>query len=331
MNQKRAKEIIDQFVGKKILVVGDVMLDRYVFGNVERLNPEAPVPVLHAKEEKYATGGAGNVAKNVAMLGGNATLISIVGQDETAKKLEATAKKEEYIAEFVLDLQRPTTEKIRYIVRSQQMLRVDYEEAKNMTGSTKQAVREKIEELAKDVDAIIVSDYAKGVITADVAKTIMGTLRQAQGNQRPLIMADVKPSRANWFVGATWLSPNRKEAYEFLGLDQFDNAGMSDADLARKLKTKFGSTIFLTLSAGGIYVTGDGEAHVPQEHTVEVADTSGAGDTAAVTIVLAKLAGATDKEAAELANAAGAVVVSKVGAVGVTREELLNMIVHKHE
>lgn len=323
MNRKRAKEIIDQFADKKILVVGDVMLDRYVFGKVERLNPEAPVPILHVQEEKYATGGAGNTAKNVAALGGKAALVGVVGKDDIAQRLEKAAREEGYEARLVKDRTRPTTEKIRYLVHSQQMLRVDYEKIKDVVDSTQQAVREKIEESAQEADAIIVSDYAKGVITQEIARAILKTGRP--------IMADVKPSRAGWFSGVAWLSPNRKEAHEFLGLDQFDNGGISDAELARKLKEKFDSKIFLTLSASGIYVMGDKEAHVPQDHTVEVADTSGAGDTVAVVLVLAKLAGATDVEAAQLANAAGAVVVSKVGAVGVNQEELLNMITHTHD
>lgn len=299
------------------------MLDRYVFGKVERLNPEAPVPILHAQEERYATGGAGNTAKNVAALGGKAVLVGVVGKDDIAQKLEKAAREEGYAARLVKDSDRPTTEKIRYLVHSQQMLRVDYEKVKDVADDTQQAIREKIEESAQEADAIIVSDYAKGVITQETAQTILKTGRP--------IMADIKPSRVNWFSGVAWLSPNRKEAHEFLGLDQFDNGGISDAELARKLKEKFGSTIFLTLSASGIYVMGDKEAHVPQDHTVEVADTSGAGDTVAVVLVLAKLAGATDGEAAQLANAAGAVVVSKIGAVGVSQEELLNMITHTHD
>lgn len=323
LNPTRAKEILDQFSKKKILVVGDVMLDRYVFGNVERLNPEAPVPILHAKEEKYATGGAGNTAKNAAALGAKTTLIGVVGDDQVAVKVIEAASAERYDTKLIVDASRPTVEKIRYLVRGQQMLRVDYEEAGDVAGSMQQAVREKIQKAAEEADAIIVSDYAKGVITQPVAQEIMNTGRP--------VMADVKPSRVNWFTRATWLSPNRKEAYEFLGLDQFDNGGMSDEALTAKLSEKFGATIFLTLSAHGIFVVGKTErAHVPQEHEIEVTDTSGAGDTAAVTIVLAKLAGATDVEAAQLANAAGAVVVSKIGAVAPTPQEVLNMIAHKH-
>lgn len=304
------------------------MLDRYVYGKVERLNPEAPVPILHAQKEEDATGGAGNTAKNAATLGANATLVSVVGGDRAAERVAEAAKKENYTAVFVSDTSRPSTEKIRYVVNNQQMLRVDYEETRNISSNTEKQVIEKLEKLVSEVDAIIVSDYAKGVVTEAVAKAVMRLVKEKE----LLIMADVKPSRASWFSDVTWLSPNRKEAFEFLGVDQFDNGGLTDEDLAKKLREKFGATVFLTLSARGMYVLGESEAeHVPQEHEIELADTSGAGDTAAATIVLAKLSGATDVEAAQLGNAAGAIVCSKVGAVAVTQEELLNMVTHKHE
>lgn len=322
MKTEKAKEIISRFEDKNVLVVGDVMLDRYIFGKVERLNPEAPVPILHVKGERFATGGAGNTAKNVTALGAKAALVGVVGHDTAAEKVRQAARREGYEDQLVSD-ERPTTAKIRYTVGSQQMLRVDYEEVKNVAGSVQQALQEKIEEAAKEADVIIVSDYAKGVITEGVAQTIMKVGKP--------IMADIKPSRVDWFSGATWFSPNKKEAYEFLGIGQYDNGGISDEQLAQKLKERFNATVFLTLSAQGMFVAGETErVYVLQDHAVEVADTSGAGDTAAVVIVLAKLAGASDVEAAQLANAAGAVVVSKGGAVGVTQEELLNMIEHKH-
>lgn len=326
MNPKRAKEIVSQFAGKRLLVIGDVMLDRYVFGKVERINPEAPVPILEAQDEQYATGGAGNVAKNAATLGAKAVLVSVVGKDVMAQRLQEAMKNEGYAAKLVEDETRPTTEKIRYVVGGQQMLRVDYEERQHAAGAVEEGLIEKIKESARECDAIIVSDYAKGVITQAVADVIM-TLRQAQGDRPLPVMADMKPSRAAYFKGVTWISPNHKEAHEFLGIEHTKKDDMTDAELAEKLRAAFGATVFLTLGAAGMYVLGkeSGEL-VPQVHKIEVADTSGCGDTAAVAIVLAKLSGATDVEAAELGNAAGAIVASRVGAVGVTPEGLLEMV-----
>lgn len=295
------------------------MLDRYVFGKVERINPEAPVPILEAQDEKFASGGAGNVAKNAAMLGAKTMLISVVGSDAMAQRLREAISGEGYVAELVEDDTRPTTEKIRYIVGGQQMLRVDYEETQNVAGSTEQAVEEKIEKAIHECDAVIVSDYAKGVVTQKIAETIL-TLRLP-------IMADMKPSRAVYFKGVTWISPNHSEAHQFLGIEHTRKHDMTDAELAEKLRAAFEATVFLTLGPHGMYVLGEeGGKLVPQIHKIEVADTSGCGDTAAVAIVLSKLAGATDVEAAELGNAAGAIVASRVGAVGVTPEGLLEMV-----
>ena len=271
--------------------------------------------------------GAGNTAKNVATLGAKAVLIGVVGDDDIARRVEAAAREEGYELNLVRDASRPTTEKIRYIVRSQQMLRVDYEEAREIPEDIEKELLRALESVG-NIDAIIVSDYAKGVVTAKVAEAVM----RKQTQEHVLVMADVKPSRAAYFVGVSIISPNRKEAHEYLGVDMYDKGGRPKEELAQELRKKFGSDIYLTLSEEGIYVLGkDREGrHVRQEHEVEVADTSGAGDTAAVAIALSKLAGGTDVEAAELANAAGAIVVSRVGAVGITPEVLLNMVVHKH-
>lgn len=330
MNADRAKEIVEQFSGKKILVIGDIALDRYVFGNVERLNPEAPVPILHANEERPATGAAGNTAKNAAMLGAKTTLASVVGDDIGAERLQVVAHAEGYTAQFVVDKSRPTIEKIRYLVRNQQMLRVDYEETKEVAGQVEESVIETIEKAASETEAIIVSDYAKGVITQRVAQAVM-KISQETGM---IVAADVKPSRAAWFAGATFISPNRKEAHEILGFNRFENGGREPQELAAGLQVKMQCDVFVTLSEAGMYVLEKDASegtHVPQEHVVEVFDVSGAGDTATAVLTLARLSGASAVEAAELANAAGAVVVQKVGAVGLTQKELLSMVAHAHE
>lgn len=302
------------------------MLDRYVFGKVERINPEAPVPILEAQDEQYATGGAGNVAKNAATLGARANLVSVVGKDAMAQRLREAIQNEGYTAELIEDEMRPTTEKIRYVVGGQQMLRVDYEETQHAAGRVEQELVERVKGAAQECDAIIVSDYAKGAVTQKVAEAIL-TLRQAQGDRRLPIMADMKPSRAAYFKGVSWISPNHNEAHQFLGIEHTRKHDMTDAELAEKLRAAFKATVFLTLGPNGMYVLGEeGGRLVPQIHKIEVADTSGCGDTAAVAIVLAKLSGATDVEAAELGNAAGAIVASRVGAVGVKAEELVEMV-----
>jgi rfaE bifunctional protein kinase chain/domain len=319
-------EVVTRFTGKRILVVGDIMIDRYVFGKVERLNPEAPVPILNAKSEIRSTGGAGNTAKNAAALGAITTLISVTGEDKSAADIVTCAYDEGYRAVLVRNAGRPTTEKRRYNMASQQMLRVDYEETSDVSEEIESMIVAAIKEEAAQTDAIIVSDYAKGVITRKVAEAVM---KSVVTHAIP-VMADVKPSHIDYFVGATLISPNRKEAHEYLGLNQHFRGGQPMEELARRLKSSFDVGVFLTLSEGGIYVltSQTNGLHVRQRHRIEVADTSGCGDTAAVALTLAKLVGATDSQAAEIGNAAGAVIASKIGAVALTQSELMEILIH---
>lgn len=327
---ERAKEITEAFVGKNILVVGDIFLDRWIHGVVERLNPEAPVPILHAKREKNATGGAGNSAKNAAMLGATATCIGVVGNDEAAELLEKSAHDEGYTPVVVRNKNTATIVKKRYIVGSQQLLRVDYEELMELPGDVEDKLIEEITAHVASADAIIVSDYAKGTISESIAHALMQCMKE----RNIPMMVDVKPSRVSYFTGATYMSPNRKEAHEYLGINEHENGGKKAHELAASVSSSFETTVFLTLGAEGMYVQakeGAGD-YIPTVYIKEdeVVDTSGCGDTAAVTILLAVLAGATLSEAAELGNAAGATVAKKIGAVGITREELLHTIEEHH-
>jgi rfaE bifunctional protein kinase chain/domain len=328
MKMDRAKELVQQFSKKRLLVVGDIVIDHYIYGVVERLNPEAPVPILLAKREHVMTGGAGNTAKNLAKLGAKAVLVSVAGEDEWSTQLEETARQEHYELQLVKDSSRPTIRKVRHLVGNQQMLRVDYEETKDLTPEDEKKLLALVDRHIDQVDGVIISDYAKGVITERVATTV---LKEAQ-KRKLFVAADVKPSRAPYVIGASLISPNLREGHEFLGLNPHERGGRLAADLAEKLHKKMKAEVYLTLGADGIFVSaGEGqESLVSQEHVVEVFDVSGAGDTAVAMLTLARLAQATPQEAAQLANAAGAVVVGKIGSVGLTQEELLNMIGHKH-
>lgn len=322
----RAIELVGRFLGKKILVVGDVMLDRYVVGRVERLNPEAPVPILHAKSGHRASGGAGNTAKNAVALGATATLVGVVGGDQAGLELESVMHYEGTIPDLIRDPSRPTIEKQRFLVGAQQMLRVDYEDTHDLPPDIEKQAVGAIRRAAESADAIIVSDYAKGLLTPSVADAI--TTASAVGKLP--VMADVKPSHIGRFRGVTYISPNRKEAHEYLGLNQHLQGGCSREELASRLYETFLTNVFLTLSEEGIFVFTEESRgiHVPQIHRVEVADTSGCGDTAAVAIMLAKLSGASDVEAAQIGNAAGAIIAGKIGAVALTQEELLEALMY---
>ncbi len=320
------EKIISQFSGKKILVVGDVVIDEYVHGDIHRSNPESPAPLLKAEREDSMTGGAGNVAKNAAQLGAKTTLIAVVGADERAEKLREQAEKEQYVPVLIADRSRPTIRKIRFYKGMEQLLRVDYEETHDISSDIEDAVIDAIDDvISEGVDGIIVSDYAKGTITARVAKYIL----EIANEKKIVLAADVKPSRANFFVGASIVSPNLKEAKQFLGLPE--DTEQTIKQIATSVHEKMKAVTYVTLSADGVYyyASPDDHNHVPQEHVVDVFDVSGAGDTAITVLLLAQLSGASHAEAAKLSNAAGAVVVSKVGSVGLSQSELTDMILNR--
>lgn len=329
MNADSLHKIVDQFASKNILVIGDVVLDHYIQGKVERLNPEAPVPVLHARQEQEQTGGAGNVAKNAAMLGATTILIGVVGDDRSAERIKTAATKEGYTTKLITDKDRPTIIKTRFMVGSQQLLRVDYEETHNIDQAIEKEIMKTLKSLSETkLDGIVVSDYAKGTITPAVAEAVLAFAKE----RKIPVAADLKPSRAPFFKGVDVISPNLKEGHEFMGLNPLEQGGKQPEELVPLLSKKMDSNVYLTLGAGGVYIhTKDGVSeHVPQEHVAEVFDVSGAGDTFIMTLLLSLIAGASPEQAAMIANAAGAVVVGKIGSVGLTADELKDMLSHHH-
>jgi rfaE bifunctional protein kinase chain/domain len=319
---RRAEELIAHFNTKQVLVIGDVMLDHYVFGSVDRLNPEAPIPLLDMKTETNSTGGAGNVAKNAAQLGATVTLLSVVGEDHTAEHLKAAASAEGYTLHAVSDSSRPTPCKTRFLAGSQQLLRVDHEVRTEIGPAHEREMIRLITLHATECDAILVSDYAKGVVTKRIAAHILGIAKV----HAILVAVDGKPSALRYFKGAAFMSPNRKEACEALGLPEAQS--LQPIELAERFAEEFETTACITLSADGMIAVGPDQApvQVPQTYVREVFDVSGAGDTAIVTTLLARLSGATWEEALQLANTAAAVVIAKIGTVGLSADELVDVI-----
>lgn len=329
LSADRIEEILSTFAEKRVLVIGDVFIDHYAYGKVDRVSPEAPVPVVQVERHVEMTGGAGNVAKNAASVGTTTILVSVVGQDEATQRLENLAQNEHYTARLVEDESRPTIRKMRYLAGNQQLLRIDHEKTHNISRDVEDKVIVRIKDIFKEgIDGVIVSDYAKGVVTERLAQAIKDLAKE----YNVPVAADLKPSRASYFQGVSFMSPNLKEGYEYLGLNPLDEAAKKEpSELAYLLRERFNSDIYLTLGGNGMYVsTADHEVHVPQDHKVEVFDVSGAGDTAVTILLLARLAGATSEEAARIANAAGAVVVSKAGSVGVTTEEIRRTLMKKN-
>jgi len=296
-----------------VLVVGDVMLDRYWFGDVSRISPEAPVPVVHVQRTEERPGGAANVARNIVSLGGKATLLSVVGDDEAGRSLATLLAKEKVVTLFHKDARFPTTVKLRVIGRQQQLLRIDFE-----TPPSREVLEDKLgdfESLVDGVDAVILSDYGKGALT-HVADMIATARRH---NKR--ILVDPKGDDYSRYRGATLLTPNRGEFREIAG------RWNSEAELAakaEKLRTELDiEALLVTRSEEGMTLfTAAGATHEPTRAR-EVFDVSGAGDTVIATLGLMLAAGASMTDAMHIANLAAGVVVAKLGTATVSREELL--------
>ncbi|MFY8207830.1 MAG: D-glycero-beta-D-manno-heptose-7-phosphate kinase, partial [Caulobacter sp.] len=305
------------FAGKTVLVLGDVMLDRFIYGAVDRISPEAPVPVIAVEKETAMLGGAGNVARNVAALGAKAVLIGLIGQDEAGAALRGMIDAEAGLeAELVADAARRTTEKVRYISGSHQMLRVDREDRGPGDGA---ALLAAFGARLASADVVVLSDYAKGVLTPEV---IRGAIAAAKAAGKPVIV-DPKSRDFARYDGATLIKPNRKEAAEATGIVENSDAASEDAGAAILAMAPGLEAALITRGGAGMTLAVRGQApiHLPAT-AIEVFDVSGAGDTVAATLALSVAAGASLAQAAKLANLAGGLVVAKLGTDVVTAAEL---------
>lgn len=296
----------------RVLVVGDVMLDRYWFGEVSRISPEAPVPIVHVKKTEERPGGAANVARNIASLGGQATLLSVIGDDETGRILAALLAQERVTTHFHKDATLPTTVKLRVIGRQQQLMRIDFE-----TPPSREVLEDKLGDFESMVDAhdvVILSDYGKGGLT-HVTKMIDAAKRHGKR-----ILIDPKGDDYAKYRGATLLTPNRSEFREVMG------KWRDDADLAQraeKLRDDLSlDALLVTRSEEGMSLFTSSEVLHEPTRAREVFDVSGAGDTVIATIALMLAAGSDMAAAVRIANRAAGVVVGKLGTATLTRTEL---------
>ncbi len=297
----------------RVLVVGDVMLDRYWFGDVSRISPEAPVPVVRINKTDERPGGAANVARNVAALGGQATLLSVVGDDEPGRALADLLAKEGVRTLFHKDAQLPTTVKLRVIGRQQQLLRIDFE-----TLPSREVLEDKLEEfesLVDSVDVVILSDYGKGGLT-HVTKMIATARRHGKR-----ILVDPKGDDFSKYKGASLLTPNRSEFRAVAGRWQ-DEADM-EARAAKMRADLALDGLLVTRSEEGMSLFLEGRTVNEPTQAREVFDVSGAGDTVIATLGLMLAAGAGMDDATRIANRAAGVVVGKLGTATVSRQELL--------
>lgn len=307
---------------KKVLIVGDIMLDHYVFGNVGRISPEAPVPVLlqDSKKNKYVPGGAGNVAVNMKVAGVEVDILSVIGDDENGKNLERILKENGFETENIIsDASRRTTTKLRYIAQNnQQILRVDLEDVERVPVETVRSAIDNISDTITKYNLLLISDYAKGFVTEEICQPLITVARE----KKIPILVDVKGSDSNKYRGATLIKPNRIELAQLSGhsTDTIDQAVDAAGILLKNTGCKY---VLGTLGSDGMILVDKGGL-VKHEKTVtkEVYDVTGAGDTTIAYLAVELAKGADIESAMETANLAAGVQVSKVGTSVVYPEEV---------
>jgi D-beta-D-heptose 7-phosphate kinase / D-beta-D-heptose 1-phosphate adenosyltransferase len=319
------------FAGRAVVVLGDVMLDTWIDGHVERISPEAPIPVLRIDRRREMLGGAGNVARNIAALGGRAVLIGVVGKDDPGRKVvrlagEAGPQPGHISARLVTAKSSPTTHKTRYVAAGQQILRVDEEVAAPVEGRLAARLIEAFEAALPEAAAVILSDYAKGTLAPAVIARAIAAARAAG---KPVIV-DPKARDMSRYRGVTLLTPNRAETYAATGIDCAEDVSTERAG-RELLAAAAAEAALITRGAGGLSVIPrDGPAlHVPSRARA-VFDVSGAGDTLVAALALALSAGAPLVFAAHLANAAAGIVVGKPGTATLSPREL-SAALHEEE
>ena len=310
---------LENFSNVKVLVVGDVMLDRFWWGNVSRISPEAPVPVVNLKNTSLAAGGAANVAANVAGLGADAFLIGVIGDDDEAQLFPEILKKTNVSSEFLVTIPtRQTTVKTRVIAHSQQVVRIDQETKEGLNQNEEQMIWEKIETLTGETDIFIVSDYAKGVLTDNLLARLITTARGL--NKKVLI--DPKGKNFLKYKGATLLTPNQREAAEACNLDETE----------QEVVEKSGGMLLKNLSLEALLVTqgekgmslfqrNEKKTHL-NSSAREVYDVTGAGDTVIASLAVALAAGSDFYEAANIANISAGLVVEQIGTTAISTKML---------
>lgn len=310
---------IDRFKDSRILILGDLLLDEYIWGDAERISPEAPVPVVHIKNREIRPGGAANVAMTILALGGTPLLSGVIGDDETGHRFRSTLTNLGFSTDgLVVENGWMTPLKTRVLASNQQMLRIDNENIKPIEPSSRQKLLEHLISEFNRSDAFLISDYAKGTVTAELLAPLLDEAKLHD----LIITVDPKPSNMNLYKGVTLVSPNLKEAASASGITIKDRTSLGLA--ARKLlHTIAPKALLITRGAEGLSLyTHDGESHHLPAMTSHVYDVSGAGDTMIGTLTLAMGADANLMEATEIANCAAGVVVRKPGVATVTPDEL---------
>jgi len=315
----RARALLDRSSDVRVLVVGDVMVDRFVVGDVTRISPEAPVPVVRFRSEHTRLGGAANVAQNLAALGAQVSLVGIVGSDGAAERLRQLLAASWIGCDgLVEDPSRPTVEKVRVVTeRNQQVARIDYEDDADAAGEIEKRLIDAVERLGAGAKVLLVSDYLKGAVTPGVMSSLVRFKQRGA-----LLLVDPKIPHLGCYAGATLITPNTLEAENATKLRIKTDQDAQRAALAFRTDARCDAALVTRGEHGMWLSSADAEGSVPAVAR-EVADVTGAGDTVVATLAVALAAGASLAEAAVLANHAAGIVVGKFGPSTVTQEELL--------
>ncbi|HEX3757853.1 MAG TPA: D-glycero-beta-D-manno-heptose-7-phosphate kinase [Kofleriaceae bacterium] len=312
--------VVEQFRGRRVVVIGDVMLDEYVRGDVSRISPEAPVPVLEVRSHDWRLGGAANAAANIQMLGGAATLIGLVGKDEAAGIVSERLAQHGIASAVVTDPDRPTSKKTRLVAGQQQIVRIDHEHRHAVSGAAADGLRRAIDHATAGADACVLSDYAKGVLTGEIVRHAIEAARAAGV---PIIV-DPKQRSFAAYRGATLITPNLHELEAAAhGVMPFE----VERAAASVLDDVPGSALLVTRSADGmtLFRAGRDPFHVAAL-AKEVFDVTGAGDTVVATVALALAARVAIEQAVALSSIAAAISVSKRGTSTVSPAELTSAL-----
>jgi D-glycero-beta-D-manno-heptose-7-phosphate kinase len=316
----RARALSSRFDSSSVVILGDVMLDQFVVGHVDRISPEAPVPVVLFDHEVYRVGGAANVAHNVRALGGQVRLLGVVGSDDSGEGLKRElASGGIGTSDLVEDRSRPTTRKLRVVTdRNQQVARVDYEDDTEVAGEVERALASRLASLIETARVIVVSDYLKGVITRRLVQLAVDTARE----RTIPVLVDPKIPHIDYYAGATFITPNHHEAEIATHVRVRTDDEAATAARIFQERTSCHRVLITRGERGMCLLDGTTVLHLPAIAR-EVSDVTGAGDTVVGTLALGLAAGATPAEAAVLANHAASVVVAKFGPATLTTEELL--------
>ncbi|MFI5337076.1 MAG: bifunctional heptose 7-phosphate kinase/heptose 1-phosphate adenyltransferase [Opitutales bacterium] len=314
------KSLLKKISQLHVLVIGDVMLDHYIWGDAARISPEAPVPVVDVERDTYSAGGAANVALNLSSLGARATIAGFFGRDDAGKRLTGILT-QKGITTISTPGSGSTIVKTRILVRRQQLCRLDRESPGHDYQIDSDKIEPTFDQIIRQVDAVIFSDYAKGLLSDELVAKVSTLARE----HKKLIAIDPKPRRKLKFHQPDLITPNRKEALLLAGLEPEPHQPFPAAEVCARIYEQYQPKhLVITLSEDGMLLSHQGKAgRIIPTMAREVFDVSGAGDTAIAALTLGLAAGALLEEAAQFANAAAGVVVGKLGTATVTPQELL--------